>query len=200
RPGLKATARPQLVCGQCLSCKRGHYYLCRHLKVQGFQAPGVAQDYFIVPKKRVVPFSKNVTFDQGAMIEPAAVGAHATGRVSSLRNKNVVVSGAGTIGNLVAQFAKSKGAQEVLITDVVGYRLETAKACGMEEIINVQKESFEEKVDEVFNGKGFQVGFEAAGVQASLDVLLKHIEKGSEIVILGVYAENPRVNMFYLGK
>ena len=41
---------------------------------------------------------------------------------------------------------------------------------------------------------------EAAGVQASLDVLMANIEKGGDVVILGVYAKNPTVNMFYLGE
>jgi len=51
RPGMMATARPQLVCGVCKPCKRGQYNACQNLKVQGFQAPGVAQDYFIVPEE-----------------------------------------------------------------------------------------------------------------------------------------------------
>ena len=48
KPGMKATARPQLVCGECGPCKRGQYNACQKLKVQGFQAPGVAQDLFVV--------------------------------------------------------------------------------------------------------------------------------------------------------
>ena len=43
-PGMKATGRPQLVCGECGPCRRGQYNACQKLKVQGFQAPGVAQD------------------------------------------------------------------------------------------------------------------------------------------------------------
>jgi len=41
-----------------------------------------------------------------------------------------------------------------------------------------------------------QVGFEAAGVQSSLDVLVKYVEKGGEVIILGVYKENQDANMF----
>jgi len=139
-------------------------------------------------------------FEEGAMIEPTAVGAHATNRVSSLKGKNVVVSGAGTIGNLVAQFARARGADKILITDISDYRLNIAKKCGFSGLLNVNKRSFEKKVKSYFGDKGFNVGFEAAGVQQSLEVLMKYIEKGSEIVILGVYAENPRVNMYYLGE
>lgn len=199
-PGMRATARPQLVCGECAPCKRGQYNVCQNLKVQGFQAPGVAQELFIVLEDRLVVFPDSVSFDHGAMIEPVAVAAHSTGRGSSLQGKNVVVAGAGTIGNLVAQFAKARGAKKVLVTDISDYRLNKAIECGIDGVVNVSRDSFEEKVREFFGEEGFQVGFEAAGVQASLDMLLQYIEKGSEIVIIGVYSENPRINMYYLGE
>jgi 2-desacetyl-2-hydroxyethyl bacteriochlorophyllide A dehydrogenase len=199
-PGMKATGRPQLVCGECGPCKRGQYNACQNLKVQGFQAPGVAQDLFVLPEDRIVIFPDNMTFEQGALIEPAAVGAHSTGRASDLQGKNVVVSGAGTIGNLVAQFAKVRGANKVLISDISDYRLRIAKQCGIEGILNLKETSFEKGIKSFFGNEGFQAGFEAAGVQASLDVLIQHVEKGGEIVILGVYSENPVVNMFYLGE
>jgi 2-desacetyl-2-hydroxyethyl bacteriochlorophyllide A dehydrogenase len=200
KPGMKATARPQLVCGECGPCKRGQYNACQKLKVQGFQAPGVAQDLFVVPEDRIIPFPDNMTFEQGAMIEPAAVGAHSTNRVTGLKDKNVVVAGAGTIGNLVAQFAKARGASKVLITDISDYRLNIASQCGIEGTLNVKTHSFEEGIKSFFGDKGFQIGFEAAGVQSSLDVLMQFVEKGGDIVILGVYSRNPVVNMFYLGE
>jgi L-iditol 2-dehydrogenase/threonine 3-dehydrogenase len=200
KPGMKATARPQLVCGKCGPCRRGQYNACQKLKVQGFQAPGVAQDLFVVPEDRIVVFPDNMTFEQGAMIEPAAVGAHSTNRISGLKGKNVVVSGAGTIGNLVAQFAIARGAGKVLITDVSDFRLNIARQCGIAGTLNVKDSSFEKGARIFFGEKGFQVGFEAAGVQSSLDVLMQFVEKGGDIVILGVYSSNPVVNMFYLGE
>lgn len=199
-PGMRATGRPQLVCGECGPCKRGQYNACQNLKVQGFQAPGVAQDLFVISEDRIVVFPDSMTFEQGAMIEPAAVGAHSTSRASSLNGKNVVVSGAGTIGNLVAQFAKVRGAEKILITDVSDYRLDKARQCGIEGTLNINKTPFEEGIKSFFGNEGFQAGFEAAGVQESLDVLMKHVEKGGEIVILGVYSSIPAVNMYYLGE
>ena len=199
-PGMKATAWPQLVCGKCGLCLRGQYNACQELKVQGFQAPGVAQEYFIVPEERIILLPDSMSLDQGALVEPAAVGAHSTGRATDIKGKNVVVSGAGTIGNLVAQFAKARGAGRVLITDISDYRLEIARECGIEGTLNVASTPFAEGVKDFFGASGFQVGFEAAGVQASLDVLFAHVEKGGDIVILGVYSENPTVNMYYLGE
>jgi len=200
KPGMRATARPQLVCGECGPCKRGQYNACQKLKVQGFQAPGVAQDLFVVPEDRIVVFPETMTLEQGAMIEPAAVGAHSTNRVPVLKGKNIVVAGAGTIGNLVAQFAKARGAAKVLITDISDYRLDIARQCGIDATLNVKTTSFEEGTKSFFGSEGFQIGFEAAGVQSSLDVLMQFVEKGGAVVILGVYSQNPVVNMFYLGE
>lgn len=198
--GMKATARPQLVCGQCAPCRRGQYNVCSNLKVQGFQAPGVAQDLFVVPEERLVAIPSGMSLEQGAFIEPVAVGAHSTGRISNLKGKNVVVSGAGTIGNLVAQFAKARGAGKVLITDLSDYRLEIARKCGIEAALNVGKKSFGEGIRAFFGKEGFHVGFEAAGAQESLDSLMQNVEKGGEIVVLGVYSKNPVINMYYLGE
>jgi L-iditol 2-dehydrogenase/threonine 3-dehydrogenase len=200
KPGQKATARPQLVCGECGPCKRGQYNACQQLKVQGFQAPGTAQDFFVIPEDRLVILPDTITLDQGAMVEPAAVGAHSTNRTSGIEGKNVVVSGAGTIGNLVAQFAKVRGAKKVLITDISDYRLEIAKQCGIDGTLNVTRTPFDKGVKDFFGEEGFQIGMEAAGVQQSLEVLMANVEKGGDIIILGVYAENPTVNMYYLGE
>ncbi len=200
KPGQKATARPQLICDECGPCRKGQYNACQNLKVQGFQAPGTAQDFFIVPEERLVVLPEILSLDQGAMVEPAAVGAHSTCRTSGIEGKNVVVSGAGTIGNLVAQFAKVRGAKKVLITDISDSRLAIARQCGIDNILNVMKMPFEEGIREIFGGEGFQIGLEAAGVQSSLDVLMANVEKGGDVVIIGVYSKNPVVNMYYLGE
>ena len=200
RVGQRATARPQLTCGKCGPCLRGQYNACQELKVQGFQAPGVAQEYFVVPEDRLIVFPDTMSYEHGAMIEPAAVGAHSTSRSKGLNGKNVVVSGAGTIGNLVAQFAKARGAKKVLITDVSDFKLSKANECGINDTLNILKTPFAEGVQAAFGKEGFQVGFEAAGVQASLDALIANVEKGGEVIILGVYAKNPTVNMYFVGE
>ncbi len=99
-----------------------------------------------------------------------------------------------------AQFAKARGAAKVLITDISDYRLGIARECGIEGVLNVAETPFEEGVKSFFGKEGFQVGFEAAGVQPSLDALMANVEKGGDIVILGVYSKNPTINMYFLGE
>lgn len=199
-PGDKITARPQLVCGECAPCRRGQYNVCEHLRVQAFQADGAAQDYFVVDDDRVVRLPDTMPLDYGAMVEPAAVGAHAVARAGDLRGKNVVVSGAGAIGNLVAQAAISAGAKKVLITDVSELRLDIARQCGIANTLNVTKKPLKDALTEVFGDEGYQVGFEVAGVESSVRSLMETIEKGSTIVIVAVFAKDPALSMFYLGE
>ena len=199
-PGDAVTARPQLVCGQCNPCKRGPYNVCEHLRVQAFQADGAARDFFVVDDDRVVKLPAGMTLDYGAMVEPSAVGAHSTARAGDLRGKNVVVSGAGTIGNLVAQFAIARGARRVLITDVSDLRLDIARKCGIADTLNVTKMPLKDGVKEVFGEEGFQVGFEVAGVESSIRSLMECIEKGSTIVVVAVFEKDPALSMFYLGE
>ncbi|MCD8034754.1 MAG: zinc-binding dehydrogenase, partial [Alistipes sp.] len=152
------------------------------------------------PEDRLVRLPETFSLEYGAMIEPAAVGAHAASRAGDLTGKNVVVSGAGTIGNLVAQFVLARGARKVLITDVSDYRLETARRCDIAETLNVAKTPLKEGVKEVFGDEGFQVGFEVAGVESSIRSLMECAEKGSTIVVVAVFAKDPALSMFFLGE
>ena len=167
--GDKATARPQRVCGKCPPCIRGDYNICNNLKVEGFQAPGTAQDYFILPQDRIMKLPDSLSYEQGAMVEPAAVGAHATARAENLKGRNVLVTGAGPIGNLVAQFAKARGASKVLITDLSEFRLRKAMECGVEFTCNVAMEKVADASQRAFGADGFDVVFECAGVEIALD-------------------------------
>ena len=201
KPGIKATARPQVVCGHCAPCLRGQYNVCQNLTVQGFVANGSAQEYFVVTEDRIVAVPDKVSYEQAALIEPAAVGAHSTIRAGSLIGKNVVVAGAGTIGNLIAQFAINRGAKKVLLTTAKSdFRLGIAKECGIKETANLSKESFPDAVKRVFGEEGFQVGFEAAGAQGAVTDLIAGVENGGTVIIVGVFEENPVVNMGFLGE
>ena len=199
KPGDHITARPQLVCGKCNPCKRGQYNVCEHLRVQAFQADGAAQDFFVVDDDSVAKLPEGMSLDYGAMIEPSAVGAHASNR-TDVKGKNVVVSGAGTIGNLIAQFCIARGAKNVLITDVSDLRLAKARECGIKHTLNITKKTLKEAAQELFGEEGYQVGFEVAGVEVSIRSLMETIEKGSDIVVVAVFAKDPALSMFYLGE
>ena len=195
KPGDRVTGRPQLVCGECNPCKRGQYNVCSNLRVEAFQADGVAQDYFVIPEERVVALPEGMSPDYGAMVEPTAVAAHATSRPRALEGRNVVVSGAGTIGNLVAQFARARGAKRVVITDVSDYRLEKAKECGVDVCVNTKEKNFGEALIEAFGPDKADVIYDCAGNNVTMGQAIQYARKGSVIVLVAVFADMATVDL-----
>ena len=192
--GAKATALPQEVCGQCAPCRRGDWHVCEKLKVRGFQAPGCAQEWFVVPAERLVVLPESMTLDQGAMVEPVAVAVHAVARGPSPAGLGAVVLGAGPIGNLVAQVAMAEGAQ-VLITDTSETRLEVARQCGLTRTHNPQSGSLADAARAAFGPAGFSVVYDCAGVESAIGEAVETMAKGSTAVVVAVYADRPRLDL-----
>jgi L-iditol 2-dehydrogenase/threonine 3-dehydrogenase len=193
--GDRVTATPQEVCGICPPCRRGQYNACEELKVRGFQAPGCAQDLFVTEADKLVKLPGTFAPEHGAFVEPVAVAAHSTGRIGDLTGRNVVVSGAGPIGNFVAQACSSRGAAKVLIADISAFRLDMARQVGIDRTCNVADESLADAIKREFGADGYDVGVEVAGAEASLSALVATIGKGGTLLIVGVYGEKPRVDM-----
>lgn len=194
KPGMKVTSMPQIVCGECAPCRRGDYHICDQLKVQGFQAPGCGQEYWVTTAASIIPLPDTFSYEQGALVEPVSVAMHATSRAGSLAGRRVAVLGAGPIGNLVAQAARADGAK-VLITDLSAYRLEIARQCGLENTSNAREESLADAARRVFGADGFDVALECVGVEPTMTAAIANIQKGGTIVVVGVFGEKPRIDM-----
>jgi len=193
-PGDLVTAMPQIVCGKCKPCLRGDYNICDNLKVQGFQAPGCGQELWVTEASKIIRVPEAFTLEQTAMIEPLAVAVHAVSRAGGVEERNVAVLGAGTVGNLVAQVARAEGAN-VLSVDLSAYRLAVVRRCGIQATSNAREESLTEGSQRVFGADGFDIALEVVGVEPTITQIIANIEKGGTIVIVGVFAEKPRVDL-----
>jgi L-iditol 2-dehydrogenase len=200
--GQKVTSMPQVVCGECEPCRRGDYHICDKLRVEGFQAPGCAQELWVTRAAKIVPLPDSFSFEQGALVEPVAVAVHAVRRAipqgspvgQGLKGRRVAVLGAGPIGNLVAQVCRSEGAQ-VLITDLSAYRLDIARQCGLENTSDPRSESLIDAALRVFGPQRFDVAFECVGVEPTITAAIEAIAKGGTLVVVGVFGELPRINL-----
>jgi L-iditol 2-dehydrogenase len=192
--GSKVTATPQEVCGKCQPCKRGDYHICDELKVQGFQAPGVAQDLFVTTADKIVPLPDSFSYEQGALVEPVSVAVHAVNRAGSVKDKNVVVLGGGPIGNLVAQTAQAQGAN-VIITDLSDFRLAIAEKCKLLNTSNPNIESLAAASQRVFGNEGYDIAFECVGVESTMTEAVESIQKGGIIIVVGVFAEKAHIDL-----
>lgn len=186
--GQKVTIEPQLVCGKCHPCRHGKYNLCEELKVIGFQAPGTARHFFAVDAAKVTPLPEGFSLEDGAMIEPMAVAVHAVKQAGDVMGKDIVVIGAGPIGNLVAQTAIGMGARKVMITDVSDFRLGIAGECGIEECVNTTAEAFNDAMLRVFGPDKADIIYDCAGNNTTMGQAIAFARKGSTIILVAVFA------------
>lgn len=197
-PGQKVTIQPQVVCGQCHPCRHGKYNLCEELKVMGFQTTGTASHYFAVDAAKVTPLPQDMSFDEGAMIEPLAVAVHAVKRAGDVTEQKIAVLGAGPIGILVAQTAKGMGAHSVMITDVSDIRLAKAKECGVDFTVNTKAADFGDAMTRHFGPDKADVIYDCAGNNITMGQAIRYARKGSAIILVAVFAGEARVDLAVL--
>ena len=193
--GDRITFMPQVTCGVCYPCQHGMYHICESLKVMGFQTGGAAQEYFALDADKVLKVPDRISLDEAAMIEPVSVGVHAIRRAGGAEGKQVLVLGAGTIGNLTAQVAKASGAAAVMITDISEYKLDKARQCSIDYVINTQVEDLGDAIQRDFGPIKADLILECVGVQPTIDQAVANARKGTTIVVVGVFGEKPRVDV-----
>ncbi len=196
----RVTFMPQITCGSCYPCRNGSYHICDSLRVMGFQADGAGQEYFAVAADKVLKIPAETSLDEGAMIEPTAVALRALDRAEiglygGMSGKKVIVLGAGPIGNLVAQSAKALGAEKVLITDIREFRLQTAEACGIDFIVDPQREDLNEAIQHRFGEDRADLIMECVGCEATISDAVVSARKGSTVIIVGVFGKKPIVDL-----
>lgn len=193
--GQKVTIEPQVYCGNCHPCRHGKYNLCEELKVMGFQTTGTASEYFAVDASKVTPIPQEMSYEEGAMIEPLAVAVHGVKQMGDVKGMKIAVLGAGPIGNLVAQTAKGMGAESVMITDISDLRLEKAKECGIDFCVNTRNKDFGEAMVEAFGPDKADVIYDCAGNNITMGQAIKYARKGSVIVLVAVFAGMAQIDL-----
>ena len=140
----------------------------------------------------------NLCESLNAMIEPLAVAVHAVRRAGDVTGKDICVLGAGPIGILVAQAAKGLGAGRVMVTDVSRLRLEKAKECGADMVVNTRERDFGEAFVEFFGPDKADVIYDCAGNDVTMGQAIKYARKGSTIILVAVFAKMASVDLAVL--
>lgn len=193
--GDRVVIRPQRTCGKCRPCLTGRYNICDKLDVLGCLSTGASSEYFAVDTSLLYKIPDSLTYAEGTMLEPLAVGIHAVKRDGDIREKNVLVCGAGTIGNVVAQAAQGLGANHVIITDISDHKLDIAHNCGIKNTINVKEENLEQAVKHILGKEQLDIILECSAVESVLDQAIAIAPKGISIIIVGVFEDRPKVDM-----
>jgi L-iditol 2-dehydrogenase len=189
--GDRVALEPGKTCGKCKYCKTGRYNLCPD--VEFFATPpyhGVFTNYVTHPEDMCFKLPDNVSNTEGALVEPLAVGLHASGIGGVKLGDTVVIFGAGCIGLVTLLSCKARGASKVYVVDVLENRLETARRLGATETINARECNAVEKIAELTAGQGADVVIETAGSEITVKQTADVVSRGGAIVLVGMTAKD----------
>ncbi len=193
--GEMVTVEPQIACGECFPCQIGRFNVCENLKVQGVHADGYMAQYVAAEPKFLHRCPPGLDPQQVALVEPLAVGVGSVKRAGNYKDANILVVGAGTIGNMVAQAAKALGAAKVLVSDINPMKLALALECGADAVVNVAEKSLKDAIAETFGTRKADIIIDAAATRAGFQSILEVARPSSTIVITGNYKDPLEVEM-----
>lgn len=186
-------------CGECYACKKGRGNVCQDLKVKGVHVDGGFQEYICTSEDLLHKLPDEISYKQAVMIEPYTIGCQANWRGGVVSGDIVLVYGAGPVGLIVLDTAKSLGAT-CIISDINDQRLEFAKEFGADYTLNPTRDNVEDKVRELTNGMGANVVFDAVGIPSIFSNALKIASVAGSVVSMAFTDEPTPISMLEITK
>jgi len=184
-PGDHVVVDPMLRCGHCRPCRLGRYNCCENLEVLGIHTDGGFAEFMVLPQGQVYAVPHDLPWEVGALVEPLAVGAHGVARAEVANGERVVVLGAGTIG-LAALLAAKQHQVQVVVVDILDWKLERAQALGADLALNPATEDAVAAVMDFTHGQGAEVVLEAAGSPITVASTVSYLASAGRIGIIGI--------------
>ena len=147
---------------------------------------GVLRPSVVHPAAFTFKLPDNVSYAEGAMVEPLAVGLHAANKAQIKPGDIAVVMGAGPIGILTALAALAGGCSQIVLTDVQTEKLELAAKLGPIRPVNVAQENLEEVVNDLTDNWGADIVFECSGNEKAASGVFATLRPGGAVVFVGI--------------
>jgi len=147
---------------------------------------GVLRPTVVHPAAFTFKLPDNVSFAEGAMVEPLAVGMHAATKAAVKPGDLAVVIGAGPIGMVTALAALAAGCSRVIMADVQQPKLDLAATLGPITPVNVASESVVSKVKTLSDGWGADIVFECSGNAKAAAGVFELLCPGGRVVYVGM--------------
>ena len=188
KPGDRVALEPGIPRWDSVQTLNGIYNLDPDLTF--FATPpidGCMSTTVIHPAALCFKLPDNVSYEEGAMCEPIAVGMHSATKAGIKPGDVGLVIGAGTIGILTALAALAGGCSEVIITDVQDERLKVASQfSGLRPVNSKNKEELKKVVDELTNKNGADRVFECSGNGSAYPLIYEFAAPGATCVLVGM--------------
>jgi len=183
--GDKVCVAPLIPCENCEQCRLGNYSLCENYSFIGSRQQGAMGEYIAVPEQNIIKLSEKISFEQGALFEPATVSLHALYINNHIKGGYTVILGGGTIGIFAMQWAKILGSKKVVVFGRDKKHLELSKNLGADFVISTLDEDFMEQAMNITNGKGFNNVYETAGSTNTIKYAFELASKKAHVCMVG---------------
>ncbi len=185
KAGDRVAAECIAPCGECSWCARGEIGLCVDFDQAWSQNPSGFATFTSAKGRQLHKVPPHVSYEEAALVEPAAVALHAV-RLSKMEAGDVVaVLGLGPIGQLVARLAKISGAGAVYGSETSQSRIDLARGA-VDEVIDASAGDVVARINELTGGRGPDVVFECAGAVATTQQALTVARKGGTVLLVGI--------------
>jgi threonine dehydrogenase-like Zn-dependent dehydrogenase len=195
--GDRVVAEQIVPCWECRYCLRGQYWMCQPHDMFGFKRrnPGGMAEYMIYsPNSLVHKVASDLPPHHAAFAEPLACSLHAVERAGIHFTDTVVVAGCGPIGLGMIAGARAKSPAHVIALDMAPEKLELAKDCGADIVINIAEEDAVARVKELTDGYGADVYLEGTGHPSAVPQGLNLLRKLGTYVEYGVFGSDATVD------
>jgi len=186
--GDRVTALPLNACLQCEACAAHLPALCPNNLFTGTTplAPGAYAQFVAARGGMLQRLPDGVSFEEGALVEPLAVGHHIVSMAQMPRDAAVLVLGGGPIGLAVAIFARHAGARHVVVSERSPDRRGLAKTIGATAVIDPGEEDVAAAFARSTGSERPQVVFECVGIPGMLDQAIQLVGVRGQVVVAGV--------------
>jgi len=183
--GESVTFIPYFNCGRCIACRNNKPNCCTRIKVCGVHIDGGMAEYLLVPSSSLI-HGEGLSFDELALVEPLAIGAHGVRRANITHGEFVLVIGAGPIGLGSLAFAGIAGAQ-VIVMDINDDRLRFCREeFKIKHTINALNDDVTEALMKITNGSMPTVVIDATGNQKAINGAFQYMAHGARFVRIGL--------------
>lgn len=196
-PGDRVAVMPLIYCGRCYYCRRGQQHMCEILACCGLSWRwGGMAEYVIVKAYQLNSLPDNVSYEQGALAEPAAVACYAIERSGMRGGDTVLVAGAGPIGCLTMLAAQAAGAAAVYVSEPAPARRQFAESLGATAVFDPLAVDLPAIVHAQTGGIGVDVAFECVGLERSLRDCTAALRKQGTLAQTGLFVAPATVEPF----
>lgn len=187
--GDLVSSEGHVVCGKCRNCRAGRFHLCPNTEGIGVNRTGIFAEYACIPLSNLWLCDPSIPEEMYAIFDPYGNATH-TALSFDMVGEDVLITGAGPIGIMAAAICKHVGARNVVITDLIDYRLSLAKkVCPSVVAVNTGKTTLDEVKESLGMKEGFDVGLEMSGNGKALNSMIDNMIHGGKIALLGI--QNP---------